>query len=132
MIAIKAGPGRFQHVKKNLKMNPFSQTRILLMYLILISEGWTWGRPLPSPNPLSLSSPSRIGERIARGNFPSFPPSLFSLIFLPSSLPSLSSPPPTPHPLSPLPFILSAPSLTASVILNVGLQLEMRVPASEQ
>ena len=101
-------------------MNPFSQTRILLMYFILISEGWTWGRPLPSPNPLSslplLVSllPSRIGACIARGNFPSFPPSLFSTIFLPSPLqpPSPSSPPPTPHPLSPLPFILSAPSLT--------------------
>ena len=99
-------------------MNPFSQTRILLMYLILISEGWTWGRPLPSPNPLSSLPPlvsllpSRIGERIARGNFPSFPPSLFSPIFPPSSLPLHLLPHPTPHPLSPLPFILSAPSLT--------------------
>ena len=47
-------------------------------------------------------------------------------MFLPSPLqpPSPSSPPPTPHPLSPL--------LNASVILNVGFQLEMRVPASEQ
>ena len=102
-------------------MNPFSQTRILLIYLILISEGWTRGRPLPSPNPLSSLPPlvsrlpSRSGARIACGNvslFPSLP--IFSKIFLPSPLqpPSPSSPPPTPHPLSPLPFILSAPSLT--------------------
>ena len=104
-------------------MNPFSQTRILPMYLILISEGWTWvglspPQPLSSLPSLVSFLPSRSGARIARGNFPflppSLPPSLFSQIFLPSPLqpPSPSSPPPTPHPLSPLPFILSAPSLT--------------------
>ena len=37
LIAIKAGPERFQHVRKNLKMNPSSQTRLLLTYLILIN-----------------------------------------------------------------------------------------------
>ena len=35
--AKKAGPGRYQHVRKNIKMNSLFQTRILLMYLILIN-----------------------------------------------------------------------------------------------
>ena len=96
-------------------MNTFSQTRILLMYLILISEGWTWGRPLLSPTlvfpPTPCLLPPFSERRTYRARkfylstsplppfFPNFPPlSIFS--------------PPTPHPLSPLPFILSAPSLT--------------------
>ena len=79
------------------------------------------GKASPLPNPCLPSHPlspsSLLGAvHVSRAEiFPlSLPPSLFSQIFLPSPLqpPSPSSPPPTPHPLSPLPFILSAPSLT--------------------
>ena len=97
-------------------MNPFSQTRILLMYLILISKGWTWGRPLPSPNPLFSLPPlvSLLPRTYRARKFPLFP----SLPIFPN-IPPLPPPaslsifsPSYPHVLSPLPFILSAPSLT--------------------
>ena len=127
-MAIKAGPGRFQHVKKNLKMNPFSQTRILLMYFILISEGWTWvGLPPPplSPLPHLVSLlPSQSGACIARGNFPSFPLSLFFPIFSPlspSSLPPHLLPLPLLTPSRP-PFNPVRSLLNASVILTLGYQ----------
>ena len=109
------------------------------MYLILISEGWTWGKPLPSPTPCLPShtlSPSPFSDRrtYRARKFPLFP-----------SLPIFPNIPPLPppaslsifspsHPSSPLvnPFYPVRSLLNASVILNVGLQLEMRVPASEQ
>ena len=122
-------------------MNPFSQTRILLMYLILISEGWTWGRPLPSPPPTPclpsqpLSPSSLLGSaHVSRAEISplSLPPYFpkYSSLPPPASL-SIFSPS---HPSSPLatPFYPVCSLLNASVILNVGLQLEMRVPASEQ
>ena len=107
-------------------MNPFSQTRLLLMYLILISEGWTWGKPLPSPTlvfPFHPLSPSSLlgAAHVSRAEIfplslpPSLPPSLFfgpnfPPIPPPASL-SIFSPSHPSFPL-PLPFILSAPSLT--------------------
>ena len=122
-------------------MNPFSQTRILLMYLILISEGWTWGRPLPSPTlvfpPTLCLLPPFSERRMYRARKFSLSSSLPSPYF-----PKFSSPPPPAslsifspsHPSSPLatPFYPVRSLLNASVILNVGLQLEMRIPESEQ
>ena len=35
LIAIKAGPGRFQQLRKDLRMKPLFQTSVRLMYLIL-------------------------------------------------------------------------------------------------
>ena len=62
---------------------------------------------------------------------------LFCLLSLcsPLSPPAPSSPPPAPHLLPPLiapSFYLVRSLINASVILNVGLQPEMRIPASEQ
>ena len=124
-------------VKKNLKMNPFSQTRILLMYLILISGGGHGVGLSPPPTPCLPSHPlspsSLLGSaHVSRAEI--------SPLSLPPYFSQYSSPPPSSLPLHllPLPPLIATPFyparslLNASVILNVGLQLEMRVPASEQ
>ena len=112
-------------------MNPLSQSR---MYFILINKGWTGGRPfpyLPLDSPSHPLPPSSLSERRTyrvRKFFLFFPLSLFF-----SLLPSLFSPS-RPHLLPPLfasPFYLVRSLINAAVILNVGLQQEMRIPASE-
>ena len=123
-MAIKAGPGRFQHVKKNLKRNPFSQTRILLMYFILISEGWTWGSSPPCL-PSHTLSPSSLLRAAHVSHAEIFPLSLFFPIFSPlspSSLPPHLLPLPLLTPSRP-PFNPVRSLLNASVILTLGHQL---------
>ena len=74
--------------------------------------------PLPQPlvfPPTPCLPPPFSDRRTYRARkFPLFPslPIFPNIPPLPLQPPSPSSPPPTPHPLSPLSFILSAPSLT--------------------
>ena len=115
-------------------MNPFSQTWCIWF---LLARGGHGVGISPPPTPCLPSHPfspsSLLGSaHVSRAEI--------SPLSLPPYFPQYSSPPPSslplhlPHPSSPLatPFYPVRFLLNASVILNVGLQLEMRVPASEQ
>ena len=112
-------------------MNPLSQSRMNTPGVFdSFKRGWTGGRPFPFL-PMSPSSLIRA-VHLSRADFFLSPSLFFSLSPLsPSRLrllffPSRSSTPPAPY------FYHVRSLFNASVTLNVGLQLEMRIPASEQ